>query len=62
MTARNPSSASAVPDSSETVRDSSASRCSTEAPNPFHTSRLVAETASVGELANVVAISVARVR
>ena len=61
MTARNPSSASAVPDSSDTVRDSSASRCSTEAPNPFHTRRLVAETASVGELANVVAISVARV-
>src|ERR1700730_532182 len=61
ITARSPSSASWVPDNSETVRDSSASRCSTEAPNPFHTRRLVAETARVGELARVLAISVARV-
>ena len=44
MTARSPSNASAVPESSETVRDSSASRCSTEAPTPFHTSRLVADS------------------
>ena len=61
ITARSPSSASWVPDNSDTVRDSSASRCSTEAPTPFHTRRLVADRASVGELANVAAISVARV-
>jgi hypothetical protein len=49
-----------VPESSDTVRDSSASRCSAEAPSPLHTRRLVADTASGGELAKVVAISVAR--
>ena len=48
MTARSPSSASAVPESSETVRASSAKRCSTDAPTPLHTSRLLADSAWVG--------------
>src|SRR5450755_2743849 len=46
ITAARPSRASAVPDSSETVRASSGSRSWTPAPTPPHTSRLVAASAS----------------
>ena len=57
MTPARPSSASAVPDSSATVRASSGSWASTRAPSPDHTSRLAAPSARVAPPASDLARS-----